>query len=894
MHRRLPSRLAIAIAGLTLATCAGHALAQTVPVTGSETNRLWFVELRGKTVADGATAAAVGAEQAAFRSAARAAGVTLVERRSFNTLFNGFAIEATAAERMKLSKLAAVRALYPVEVIQAPRPTPETTASPDMLRALSLSGASIAQNSLGLTGAGVKVGIIDSGIDVDHPAFGGTGVRGTTPFPNARIVAGHDFVGDAFEGGNNVPVPDNDPRDCPATGTSPSGASASGGHGTHVAGIVGANGGGIVGVAPQAKLAAYRVFGCYGSTTADIMLAAMERAMFDGVKVINMSIGARAQWPQYPTAQAASRLAKKGIVLVASIGNNGPGGSQPDALFAAGAPGTGESVIGVASFDNAQASFTVNGVGYGYNQASGSPAAPTSGSLQMGRTWNGAAPSPATSTAAVPVDDGCVAPPAGSLNGLAVLIRRGTCGFYQKAFNAQQAGAAAVVLYNNQAGAVNPSVAGVPAITIPVVAITAAQGVTLHNLITAGATTLNWSANSVGWPEGTGGLISGFSSFGMAADLSVKPDVGAPGGGIVSTYPLELGGSATLSGTSMSSPHVAGAAALILEAVPTAALGRTSAIVGRNAPPDINMATRMMNTAKPKAWSGNPALGLLDHSFRQGAGMIDIVAAVQSQQFVVPAKFSTGESQSGPTTQRLTIRNDSNVAVTYAMGHQAGVAAGANAAGASAWVLGGVYNGPAVATFSANTVTVPAKGVATVDVTVTTEATLPDLSLHGGYITLTPLGGGTPLRVTYAGLKGDYQAMQVLRPGPNGFPWLAFISGANYAKCPAAGCTYTMNGASNMPYILFQLAHLSRAIKFEAFDATTSTSRGLIASDEYITRNPTPNGFFADLWDGTTTMGVQPNGTYFIRISVLKALGDAANPAHWETWDSPVFTVARP
>ena len=69
--------------------------------------------------------------------------------------------------------------------------------------------------------------------------------------------------------------------------------------------------------------------------------------------------------------------------------------------------------------------------------------------------------------------------------------------------------------------------------------------------IAAGTTTLTWTGNYVGYPYGTGGLISSFSSFGLAADLSLKPNIGAPGGNIFSTYPLEAGGYATLSGTSM-------------------------------------------------------------------------------------------------------------------------------------------------------------------------------------------------------------------------------------------------------------------------------------------------------------------------------------------------------
>ena len=627
---------------------------------------------------------------------------------------------------------------------------------------------------------------------------------------------------------------------------------------------------------------AYRVFGCAGSTTSDIILAALERALADGMQVINLSLGASRQWPQYPTAQASSRLAKKGVVLVASIGNSGPGGgTAADALWAAGAPGVGEAVIGVASFDNAQRSFQVGGTPFGYNPASGAPLPPTTGSLTMARTGT-------TTTA----NDGCIALTPGSLTGRAVLIRRGTCGFFVKATNAQNAGAAAVVLYNNAAGALNPSAAGTPAITIPVVGITAAQGATLNAAIAAGTTTLTWSADAVGFPFGTGGLISGFSSFGMAADLTVKPDLGAPGGSIFSSYPLELGGSATLSGTSMSSPHTAGVAALILQALPNAALGREGAVVGRNAPPMINMATRLMNTAKPKNWSGNAALGLLDHSFRQGAGMVDAVAAVQSKQFVVPGKFSTGESQTGPTVQRLTVRNDALVPVTYTLGHVAGVAAGPNTQTGANYNITGVFDAPATVTFSAPTVLVPARSTASVTVTVTANGTLPDRSLHGGYITLTPGADGAPINVLYVGFKGDYQSTQVLTPTVNGFPWLATLSGISFTNQPA-GATYTMAGGDT-PYVLVHFDHLSRTLKVEAVDAATSASRGVISEDQYFGRSATPAGFFSFNWDGTTSTGVQPNGTYRIRVSVLKALGDPANPAHWEIWTSPTATIARP
>ncbi len=271
---------------------------------------------------------------------------------------------------MRLAQLPGVKAIYPVETIAAPTPEEAAGAIPDLVAAITMTGAKEAQDNLGLTGNGVKVGIVDTGIDIDHPAFGGTGVPGTTPFPSARVTTGYDFVGDAYDAGGSgaalIPVPDPNPDDCA-------------GHGTHVSGIVGGNGGGIRGVAPGVTFGAYRVFGCVGSASSDVIIAALERAFADGMQVINQSLGSGRQWPQYPTAQASNRLANHGVVMVASIGNNGPGGSSPDALFAAGAPGTGTNVIGVASYDNAQRSFTVNATPYGYNAATGSPLAPTSG-----------------------------------------------------------------------------------------------------------------------------------------------------------------------------------------------------------------------------------------------------------------------------------------------------------------------------------------------------------------------------------------------------------------------------------------------------------------------------------------------------------------------------------
>ena len=342
LSQRGVTLLALLSLGVTL-VCATAASAATdlqpleqVPSaeTGQMTNessKYWFVEFPTAPLADGSSAAAVDSDGAAFRQEAKSEGASYKERMQFKTLWNGVSIEANSGAMAKIGQFASVKAVYPVQTHGIPV---TTKVSPDLATALAMTGADIAQNELGLTGDGIKVAVMDTGIDYDHPDLGaGFG-------PGKRVVTGWDFVGDAYNADptspsfNPVPTPDPNPDDC-------------NGHGTHVAGIVGAKGA-VTGVAPGVTFGAYRVFGCQGSVTDDIMIAAMERILADDMDVLNMSIGdAFNNWPGSPTAAASDRLVKKGIVVVASIGNSGANG-----LYAAGAPGVGDDVIGVASFEN--------------------------------------------------------------------------------------------------------------------------------------------------------------------------------------------------------------------------------------------------------------------------------------------------------------------------------------------------------------------------------------------------------------------------------------------------------------------------------------------------------------------------------------------------------------
>jgi minor extracellular serine protease Vpr len=745
----------VAIAGLTLASAGSASIAvDTIePLTPQaspdftprfEGTNLWFVELQSAPAVKGTSVDKLKAEKQAFRDEAAAAEVSYTERYAFDTLWNGLSIEVDPDELSTLNRLPGVKALYPVGVIEAPK---EETVSPDLQTALAMTGADVAQSELGFNGTGIKVAVMDTGIDYDHPDLGGDGTtrENSHEFPNSRVVAGFDFVGDDYNASETSPAfspkphPDRFPDDCF-------------GHGTHVAGIVGASGdfatGGARGVAPGVTFGSYRVFGCDGSTTDDVMIAAMERILADGMDVLNMSIGdAFNNWPDSPTAAASDNLVDNGVVVVASIGNSGA-----DGVYSAGAPGVGNKVIGVASFDNTHIklkTFTVtpDATPIGYQTMTGAANPPTSGSLPLAKTG--------TPTTA---DDGCAALAPGSMTGKAVLIRRGTCTFRIKAVNALNAGAAAVLIYNNAAGRFAGTVVGTdPAGDLsatPVVSISNTEGALLNDRIAAGPTTLTWTNQEGTFVNPTGGLISSFSSYGLTADLQLKPDIGAPGGLIRSTWPLEQGAYATISGTSMASPHVAGAVALLLQAK-----GWTSPTPAQAA----SIRGLLQNTAVPAVWAGNPGLGFLDQVHRQGAGLMKIDKAITAPVSISPGKLTQGEA-GADLPHTLTLTNGSASAVTYDASHQAALSTFGSTFVPSATTTGASAGG--AITITPSPVTVPAGGTATVTVTIPR----PDFGaanklLYGGYIRFIPQGGGTTLRVPYAGFGGDYQGIPVLTSG---------------------------------------------------------------------------------------------------------------------------------
>ncbi len=837
----------------------------------------WFVELKSDPTAVGGSKRTIQAQQDKFVSDARAEGLPAEVSRTYVSLFNGFSVKASAEAANTYADLPGVKAVYPVFPIAMPEPQ---ASSPELYSAVSMTGVDVVQNDLGFKGDGIKVGVIDSGIDYDHPDFGGSGTDGATTFPTARVAYGYDFVGDDYDSDpcsanyQPVPKPDTQPDDC-------------GGHGTHVAGIVGASGT-LTGVAPDATLGAYRVFGCDGSTDTEVILAALELAEADGMDVVNMSLGYAFQsWPSYPTSTASDRLVSNGVVVVASAGNSGESFTQ-----SVGSPSMGADVISVASYDNTQVRLDelvvrdgADELSIGYSPSTGSPK-PTA-------ELNGTPIAGTTDPLGCEVD-------AADFSGKVAISSRGTCSFAQKAVNAQNAGADALIIYNNTSGFISATVEGDTEITIPIVTVTQANGEAIATLLTDDddIPTVEFTGELTSQPNPTGGLISDFSSWGLAADLTLKPDLGAPGGSIYSTWPLEEEGYNTLSGTSMAAPHVAGAVALMLQANP------------EMTPAEV--LTRLQNTAEPSEFAVIPDTGFLDAAHHQGAGLIQVDKAIVGTTTVSPGKISTGESADGPHTETITIRNSGAAAVTWDLAAENAVSTFADPEASEVdpdlpypWQNSVVFTmDAATVAFSSTSVTVPAGGTATLDVTISPDDESVEGTQYSGFIQLSSDEGAETVSVPFAGMAGDYGALPIFPDLGYGLPGLVVLTKCDFwedQQCidpefDIEDANEKTNYALGkdlptiMTHIAYPAARLSmEVLKVSANGTPVESSKNTAYAIDSVGRDP---GFSLWSWDGRLPDAagllkeVSP-GRYVMRLTALEADGDGGT----QSWTSPAFGV---
>ncbi|KAI0016310.1 peptidase S8/S53 domain-containing protein [Xylariomycetidae sp. FL0641] len=716
----------------------------------------------------------------------------------------------------------------------------------------------------GVTGKGVKIGIIDTGVDYNHPALGGCFG------PGCLVSYGADIVGDDYDG-DNLPVPDADPYD------------ACEGHGTHVAGIIAAqaNSLGFVGAAPGATLGMFRVFGCGGGVANDVLIEAYMQAFEAGSDIITASIGGSSGWSEDPWSVAVSRIVAAGVPCTVSAGNDGSAG-----MFYASTASNGKNVTSVASIDNevtplllVDSYFTVNSSArqtFGY--ALGEPGDWANISLAV---W---APSLDTTDPAM----ACEPLPADTpdLSSSVVLIRRGSCTFVQKAANAAKYGARFVMFYNDvEAGTIGPSVSGVPGVR-GVGMVTAAQGAAWVAALRAGSqlklnlldpetapVSLDYQKNNV-----TGGFTSTYSTWNPTFEMDIKPQVASPGGDILSTYPIPLGTYAVLSGTSMACPLVAGIYALLSNVRGTLDPGLLESLVSA--------------TAKPQLFNdGNATYGALAPVMQIGGGIIQAYDAAYATTLLSRSSLAFNDTDNFVDTLNFTVTNTGSEEVSYELGH-VGARTGYTFSDS---IRPDLFPGLeltdefAAMTFNVDKVTVPPGGDAMVAVTVTPPAIDGRrLPVYSGYVTLNGTDGSS-LSLPYNGAVGSLHSTRVLDTGHLS---TSFDGNLGPIKGNASFVLPKSNGTSHVAYpvAVAVLAFGSPQINIKLMSSSgNSTDLGHIAKSPYFyaSRDPYVSSFDGMMADGTYA----PPGRYTFRIEALHIFGNSSDAAEYDVVETVEFSV---
>lgn len=460
-------------------------------------------------------------EHNSFAAAAAAIGANT--GHEYTEVFNGYSVTLPGNQVDKLLTLPGVKAVFPNQKVHALETATDSSTLTETLKdtvdATKVGNGDIfgsdELNEDGITGEGIQVAVIDTGIDPTHP------------YLEDFYEDGHGY--DVVDGDSQPYETEPDPAYKPINGNPYETA-----HGSHVSGI-------IKSVAPDVELYVYRVLGPYGNGSTDDVIDGIERAVADGADVINLSLGSDVNQQYSPDAIAVDNAADAGVTVVLAAGNAGPEAET------VGTPGSAHRTISVAaSTTPADVTFIKVGVTdivYGI-QASEAGFPEEANGLEVVYAGLG-----------LTVDDYMNA----DVEGKIAIVDRGSNTFVNKSANARSAGAVGLLIANNRAGELN---AATDATGVPTYGITQDEGKAIRAELAAGHNTLSFSVG----PD-KDNLIAGFSSRGPALpDFTIKPDVSAPGVAVNSSVPVweSETGYAKFNGTSMASPHVAGAAALLL------------------------------------------------------------------------------------------------------------------------------------------------------------------------------------------------------------------------------------------------------------------------------------------------------------------------------------------
>ena len=628
-------------------------------------------------------------------------------------------------------------------------------------------------------GEGKVIAVIDTGVDMTHPAFTGE-LAGTPPLTPQKVAAMTSQLGEGKTGvyvSQKFPFAydyaDGDNDASPAK-------TPYGSHGTHVAGIAAGNADKIVGTAPNTQVIVAKVTRSEDDALLDsALLASLDDMLVLHPDVINLSLG----WTAGMDSEADSvyatvykKLQEAGITVNAASGNafstgygnnSGKGlpyASDPDSSVMD-EPATYSSVVAVASVENAllRNAFTVNGKDIGYQRARGLNGEKVAffSDLPAG-TYEyvdaGFASEEDAAALKAKYPDG--------LAGKIALVSRGNMTYQKKVENLYDLKPAGIVVYNNVSVgsliAMNLTTQDMPAAFISQADGQAMLDAPEHKLSIAEGQVL---------PQSTVYEASEFSAWGVSPDLRLKPEIAAPGGEVFSSIPD--GAYEQSSGTSMATPQMAGVSTIVLQRVQSDPLfasmsARQKADVVQNL---------IMGTARPLTDAAQTT-GALYSPRKQGAGLVDALAATTSSVYptVVGApEQSRPKADLGDGTKGwhfdVTLHNLSGVPATYELSSQALseiVDGGFFTQHSSDWRGRGVeitYSGAASASAEGATVTVPASGEATVGIDIMPGSEFasyvadnaPNGTFLDGFVRFASKTASQPdLAVPYLGFYGDW------------------------------------------------------------------------------------------------------------------------------------------
>ena len=713
-------------------------------------------------------------------------GASAQVEREYDNVMSGFALKAPAGALDAIRRAPGVRAAFlEREGRVSDVATPDAEGGIESSQTGGQDPANLSAHlmmhidQVAQKGEGKVIAVIDTGVDMAHPAFTGE-LAGTPPLTPQKVAAMTSQLGEGKTGvyvSQKFPFAydyaDGDNDASPAKTPYAS-------HGTHVAGIASGNADKIVGTAPNAQVIVAKVTRSEDDALLDsALLASLDDMLVLHPDVINLSLGWTAGMDNEADSVYATvykKLQEAGITVNAASGNafstgygnnSGKGlpyASDPDSSVMD-EPATYSSVVAVASVENAllRNAFTVNGKDIGYQRARGLNGEKVAffSDLPAG-TYEyvdaGFASEEDAAALKAKYPDG--------LAGKIALVSRGNMTYQKKVENLYDLKPAGIVVYNNVSVgsliAMNLTTQDMPAAFISQADGQAMLDAPEHKLSIAEGQVL---------PQSTVYEASEFSAWGVSPDLRLKPEIAAPGGEVFSSIPD--GAYEQSSGTSMATPQMAGVSTIVLQRVQSDPLF-TSMSARQKADVVQNL---IMGTARPLTDAAQ-TMGALYSPRKQGAGLVDALAATTSSVYptVVGApEQSRPKADLGDGTKGwhfdVTLHNLSGVPATYELSSQALseiVDGGFFTQHSADWRGKGVeiaYSGAASASAEGATVTVPASGEATVGIDVTPGSEFasyvadnaPNGTFLDGFVRFASKTEGQPdLAVPYLGFYGDW------------------------------------------------------------------------------------------------------------------------------------------